>query len=308
MICSICNAEYETHGGLHGHIKKKHGMAQSDYYHTFFPRYDLHDKELICYKTYDQYFNASFNSRDTFLDWFMDNYKDEKVKDYCFSLLRERADRKATKRFPSQVELKSMLLPSILGWERVYSSLPLFASNISQAGFDLGYDYVSTPSFDESKPMRIYQDTREQTPLRFGCEVEVMKLPCGDYAPSKEYYCDLVVERKSLSDLVGTLTGGKERFYREVQKAKDMGLYLVVVVEEMYSEALNYTSANRYSKKVNGAHIFYEIRELCNKFDNIQFLFSGTRHRSSDLIEKIFRMGQAAKTFDLEFLKDKKVI
>lgn len=308
MICQFCRKEYGTNGGLHGHIKKSHGISQADYYHMFCPRYDLSDNELICYKNYDQYFSSDFNSRETFLNWFMSNYTLPSTKDYCLKQLKDRGERKNTSRFPSHVELKSMMVPSMLGWEKMYYTLADFHEDISKHGFIVKYDYRATPYIDNIKQIKIYQDTREQTPLRFDSEVEIMKLPCGDYAPSSEYYSDVVVERKSLSDLVGTLTAGKERFYKEIEKAQTMGLYLVVLVEELYSEVLVYTSTNKFSKKVNGAHIFHEIRQICDLFENIQFLFSGNRKRSSDLVEKIFRMGNSVKSLDLEFLKDKGLI
>lgn len=308
MICKLCNKNYETNGGLHGHIKKSHGLSQGDYYHMFYPRYDLSDNELISYKAYEQYFSSDFNSRDNFLNWFMGNYNLATTKEYCFSKLLARNTRKGTTRFPSHAELKSLMVPSMLGWEKMYHTLDDFHTCASARGFTIPFDYRATPYINNLNTIKIYQDTREQTPLKFNCEVEVMKLPCGDYAPSKEYYSDVVVERKSLSDLVGTLTAGKERFYREIEKASEMGLYLVVLVEELYSEVLVYTSTNKFSKKVNGAHIFHEIREICGLFDNIQFLFSGNRRRSSDLIEKIFRMGNSVRSLDLEFLKDKGLI
>jgi hypothetical protein len=43
-------------------------------------------------------------------------------------------------------------------------------------------------------------------------------------------------------------------------------------------------------------------------YDNIQFVFAKNRQKSTSMIEAIFRMGEAAKYVDLEFLKDKGVL
>ena len=64
-------------------------------------------------------------------------------------------------------------------------------------------------------------DTREQLPLTIRrYAVEVCKLDFGDYGIKG--HSDLnnpafIVERKSLSDLIGSLTSGRDRFFREVE-------------------------------------------------------------------------------------------
>jgi len=79
--------------------------------------------------------------------------------------------------------------------------------------------------------MRILIDTREQTPYAFkGYEVEVetATLGCGDY--SLPGFTDRVaIERKSLSDLIGCLTVGRDRFCRELKKAMSYDYFTVVV-------------------------------------------------------------------------------
>ena len=61
-------------------------------------------------------------------------------------------------------------------------------------------------------------DSREQTPLSFtNFTHEVSTLPTGDYSV-KGLEDTITVERKSVSDLIGSLTSGRERFQREVQR------------------------------------------------------------------------------------------
>lgn len=79
----------------------------------------------------------------------------------------------------------------------------------------------------------ILVDSREQDPLvfnRFPSRVE--GLPVGDYGI--EGFSDwanpaFVVERKSIDDLIGSLTQGRKRFMREVEKLRQFRFAALVV-------------------------------------------------------------------------------
>lgn len=62
-------------------------------------------------------------------------------------------------------------------------------------------------------------DTREQRPLRFKPELDVecgnATLPAGDYSV-RGFTHLIALERKSVADLIGTLTKGRERFENEL--------------------------------------------------------------------------------------------
>ncbi len=305
MVCQVCKKECKSLTGLHGHFSKAHKLSVSDYYHSFYPRYDLNDKELIDYKTYKQYFESDFNSRDSFVDWLADHYKDDTTKEYCIQKIKERMTRKCITTLPGQVELKSLMLPSISGFEKIYGNLDQFIQALKLEGVKLKFDYNTVLQYTNTDTLRVFVDTREQRPLNLNCPAEKMKLSCGDYCPNNEFYSDVFIERKDLSDLAGTLAGGLERFEKEIVRAKDLGFYLVVLAECLYSDALHYTANTSFSRKMNGPHLFHVVRELSNKYDNIQFVFSGTRKRASELVEKIFSLKGQVKTLDLEFLKDR---
>jgi len=74
-------------------------------------------------------------------------------------------------------------------------------------------------------------DTREQAPFTFaGYDVEVERatLPVGDYSlPGFEN--QISIERKELNDLIGCLTVGRDRFERELAKARAYDFFAVVV-------------------------------------------------------------------------------
>ncbi|WP_027368233.1 ERCC4 domain-containing protein [Desulfocurvibacter africanus] len=79
--------------------------------------------------------------------------------------------------------------------------------------------------------MRVLIDTREQAPFTFDkyeCEQVRGTLPTGDYSLAG-LEDRVAVERKSLDDLVGCLTTGRERFERELAWAAALDRFAVVV-------------------------------------------------------------------------------
>jgi hypothetical protein len=81
------------------------------------------------------------------------------------------------------------------------------------------------------QPLRIVCDSREQAPFTFAgfpAVVEVAGLEAGDYSLAG-FERRVAVERKSIQDLVGCLTGERPRFERELQRLKAMDAAAVVV-------------------------------------------------------------------------------
>lgn len=79
-------------------------------------------------------------------------------------------------------------------------------------------------------PLVLIIDDREKRPLAFGGSVRTVRkhLKTGDY--SVEGYEDqFTVERKSIPDLIATLTARRERFERELQRMAGIGFRRVVV-------------------------------------------------------------------------------
>lgn len=67
-------------------------------------------------------------------------------------------------------------------------------------------------------------DTREQMPWQFtDYKTEITGLPVGDYG-IKDFSDwnnpQFIVERKSIDDLISSLTSGRPRFFREIQKMR----------------------------------------------------------------------------------------
>ena len=92
--------------------------------------------------------------------------------------------------------------------------------------------------------MRIIIDSREQTPYVFAppryADVEVVRdsLSTGDY--SLIGMTDLIaLERKSLSDLTGTLTTGRDRFRRECERGRGLQ-YFGLIIEASIDDVRNH--------------------------------------------------------------------
>lgn len=80
-------------------------------------------------------------------------------------------------------------------------------------------------------------DSREQLPYSFnGYKTVVQNLPIADYGLLN---CpDCLVERKSIDDLIGSLTKGRDRFERELRKGS-MAPYFALVIEASLSDLVN---------------------------------------------------------------------
>ena len=79
--------------------------------------------------------------------------------------------------------------------------------------------------------MKIIVDSREQCPFAFaGYDAVAVagSLPTGDYSVAG-LESHIAIERKSLADLVGSLTSGRERFTRELERGRGMAVFAVAV-------------------------------------------------------------------------------
>jgi len=128
------------------------------------------------------------------------------------------------------------------------------------------------------KPI-IQIDTREQLPLHFeefGYESEVVGLPFGDYGIkgcSGAGPDDLIlfsIERKSLSDLCGSLGKGRERFEREIMR---MAAYRfkALVIEALDEDV----RAGRYRSRITPQSLIGTLRSWEVNYD-LHVKFCGT--------------------------------
>ena len=124
--------------------------------------------------------------------------------------------------------------------------------------------------------MLILIDTREQAPFAFqhekyaGATTAAGTLDTGDY--SLAGLADRVaVERKSLQDLVASLSRERDRFEREVQRAAALDSFCVVV-EASWSEL----AAGQYRSKLNPHSACQSVLAFSCRY-RVPFLFAGSR-------------------------------
>lgn len=76
--------------------------------------------------------------------------------------------------------------------------------------------------------MKIVVDTREQLPYKFQTPTISGTLATGDYSIlGLEHF--IAIERKSLSDLIGCLCNGRQRFEKELFRSQALDFFALVV-------------------------------------------------------------------------------
>jgi len=124
------------------------------------------------------------------------------------------------------------------------------------------------------KPVKILIDTREQAPFafkRYEAATETALLPVGDYSlPGFEDRA--AIERKSLDDLIGCLAGkGRERFERELSKARAYDLFAVVI-----EAALADAAQGRYRSEMKPHAAMQSVIAFQVRY-RIPFVWAGSR-------------------------------
>lgn len=130
-------------------------------------------------------------------------------------------------------------------------------------------------------PFTIEVDTREQAPFRFLnidpwsiIPLDHTCLETGDYT-AKGFRKRITIERKSISDFLGSITAGRERFEREFERMSKME-YAAVVVEGDLSEVLQYAneSTKILPKSIVGTIDCWRIRY------RVEFIFCESRRHA----------------------------
>lgn len=312
--CAVCNAEFENDRKLHAHLKA-HKLRMVEYYQKYYPRYDKYDGKIIKFKNKKQYFETEFNSRTNLRMW-LKNSPIEEAKQYCKDILQKRKQEKELTYAPTQVELRTLIFPPIQYYNEVFGD---YYALCRELGFKTKHNIpeeIVADSQWQSPEYEVLVDTREQRPLRFkNRNVKIMKLDYGDYAfSSSEASCKAFIERKAVGDFLATISGGYERFQREIQRSVDDEANLIVIVEQKLSKILYFNQQRKkntgglvYGKvKATPEFIFHRVRSLCQQYPSIQFLFVDGKTESSRVIEKIFTSGCIHKKVDLQLAYDTK--
>lgn len=141
----------------------------------------------------------------------------------------------------------------------------------------------------------ILVDTREQNPWKFtGRRVRLrpMALKVGDYAVQGRQAM-LVLERKSVEDLFTTMTKGLARFARELERARQAGTRVAVIVE---GDVHRVSMGSRWSYADPG-RVVAELYRVCAGFGAAPYFCDGRLAAESlawELLDGVFKF-QLAK-------------
>ena len=302
--CKICSEQFESEKSLHMHLRS-HKITLAEYYTKYYPRDNLLTGEPLPFKNKEQYFDRDFSNRKQLLDWCAKT-PDAKVKEYILDLLDRRIKRKELQFAPSHLELKTSDMPTVDLYQKHFGSYsaacslvgvkPLFCSRLP--------DEWNNPVPDDVK---IFVDTREQQPLQFK-NSESLKLDFGDYAVGSNHYDYTYVDRKSETDFKSTLSKNSlNRFQAELQRTKDFDSYLFVVTE---TDMSTMEKRNKWSPHTsNMKYIYHNMRVLAHDFaGHCQFIFTGSREQSQQLIPKILTLGKKLWNVDLQYYISNRLI
>ena len=309
VICKVDGKQFKDDKALHMALKG-YGLNKVKYYQKYFERRDLLTNELINFKTKEQYLNSDFNDKNNMKKW-LKAQTPEKAQEYCKELLIKRKEVKNLTYSPTQVELRTIMAPSIIFYNTIFKDYYDICSSISLENKFIHPNLVEDHFKNKlTNKDTIYVDTREQSWLKFDIPFEIKTLGFGDYACSNDN-CGCFIERKSLSDFISTLSVKNfDRFKNEIEKAKKNNSYIIVMVEEKLTSALSFQYLPHISKKIKATpeYIFHNVRELLQTYDNLQFLFVDGRGEMTRIIESIFASNCFYKKIDLQLAYDMKLL
>lgn len=126
-------------------------------------------------------------------------------------------------------------------------------------------------------------DTREKNPIKFD-RFQIKKLNVGDYTTPK-HYNRFHLERKSPLDLYGTILKGHKRFKKELIRAKENNIRLVMIIE--------CTEIRFYEKRFPGSsycrvpgYILQKIIKTMKKRYELEFIWCLNRKKMKSEILK----------------------
>lgn len=309
VICKVDGKEFKDEKSLHLALKG-YGLNKVKYYQKYYERRDLLTNELINFKTKEQYLNSDFNDKNNMKKW-LKNQPIQQTQDYCKKLIIKRKENKKLTYSPCQVELRTIMTPSIIFYNKIFED---YYSLCSRIGLENKFTHPKNISNQFKNKLTtkdiIYIDTREQSWLKFDVPFEIKTLSFGDYSCSNNN-CSCFIERKSLSDFISTLSiKNYDRFKNEIEKAKKNNAYVIVMIEESLTNALSFQYLPHISKKIKATpeYIFHNVRDLLQSYDNLQFLFVDGRVEMTRLIESIFASKCFYKKIDLQLAYDMKIL
>lgn len=300
--CKICEMQFDSEKGLHSHVAKKHEISTKEYYEEYFPRHSLyHNKKIPFTKNRQEYFGRDFIDEEE-MRYFLQNRAEDGVKHWMLSALKKRMREKCFEYAPSHLELVSTpMMPNLIDYVSFFGGYDKVCEILKCEPLFLSQKKVEPIKFNDPT---ILIDTREQKPLKFK-NSRKEKLYVGDYTLDKENYNYTYVDRKSEEDFKYTLTAHFDRFCREIERAIEIGAFLYVVVESTVEKTIKNNVFGAYQHNIQWT--FNSMRRLHHLYPRkVQFVFSGSRRNSMQIIPYLLMYGDKMWNLDVQYILDSK--
>lgn len=304
VTCKICGINCKSTESLSNHILI-HKVSRAGYFREYWNKKDLLTGETLEFTKVPNYSELFFINKNNLIEWTKITDKNH-LSLFCHDIVKLHCQNKKLKFAPTHVY---MMTHPRLPFMRIVRK----NTNFNDLMKECGLEYILNQKLDGcpdilniNNDIEIVVDTREQRPLEFDYKTQLMKLDFGDYTLNGEYYNSIFVDRKSDTDLIGTLSYGLDRFKRELDKVRHFNAYLFVVTE---STILNINNNPYLSQKMRDFS-WEMMREIISEYSDVcQFIFTGSRENSEQLIPYILYHGQKLKNVDLQyFLEEKKCL
>lgn len=314
--CLIDDSEHPSYAALHTYVWRTYHMGKESYYRTYLPRHDLLTGQPIPFKDAEQYLGADFANRVNLKKWLATQPREVGLA-WAKEWLAKRKVSKGLIYAPSQAELRTLCTPTMPYYEAVAADEGGYYGITTAMGFKLRY---VKGLVGQTLPagVSVIQDTREQAPVKLDLPTRIDTLDVGDYALASPHDQGVRIERKSLGDFCGTLSARKqvregktkttewtayERFDRELTRASEAGLYVVMMVEANINDAqrFDYLPQTKWVK-ATPAHILHNLRTLLTKYPlSFQVVFCDGRKELADKMTRVLALGAAVRSYDLQY-------
>jgi hypothetical protein len=322
----ICAADQSEHADLPALLKhlKTLKITQERYFTDYAPQRDLCTGEIIPFRApAERYLKTEFIHKNSLKKWIKENTP--AARSWAIDWLHKRRIEKRLEYPPTQVELRSLMAPTI----HYYEAVGGYNKICEQLGYTIRFDGNLEDRLLPAEA-RVIVDTREQAPLDLAAKTIKEALSYGDYTLAVPHNQGVYIERKSLNDFVGTLSdrvigrkSGEDsnlaRFSRELDRAEEAGAYVIMLIESDINDALGFNflpqfvrrcpkrwnpKTKKTEQRYGGAmpdHVFKNMRDLLHRYHNFQALFVAGRKEAAAAVVKLLAMGDDVKRLDLQY-------
>jgi hypothetical protein len=285
--------------GINTHIRFKHkDWTVEKYYLSFMPNYCIECGNLIPFNG-EKYLQAKFCNQKCLAKRFSQKIPTNKGqlkynKNYLIQILQE-----IHEKYKGAVTQQLVRLDGRVNFQIYHKYFGSFTAACQEAKIPFFSWSCPKDKFVASAfPLTVIIDSREKKPYPFE-DFIIKKLDVGDY--QLQGVDNIVIERKDKGDLKSCVF--TKRFWKELERAREQKIYVVVLVDCTIKRFMKDKNFGVRSNK----QIMHRVKEMGSIFaDTSQFLFTGSRKNSAELVYKLSILEPIAlKGADLQEIWDK---